>query len=75
MKKIHQNIHSILLLVFWQELMDGAVEMDVKSLKNLLIEQDKQTQPVYSWLCNTDYSQYLSKLFKETPRENANDVE
>lgn len=53
-----------------QELLDDATEMDAKSLQNLLIEQDKLTQPVYSWLCNSNYSQFLLKFFKEI----ANDV-
>lgn len=47
-----------------QELFDDASDTDAKSVKNAFSEQNKQTHPVYSWLCNTDYSQYLLKLFK-----------
>lgn len=49
--------------------------MDAKTLKNLLGEHDKQTQPVYSWLCNSDYSQYLNKLFQHISNDNDNDNE
>lgn len=52
-----------------QELLDDVTEMDTKSLQNLLIEQDKQTQPVYSWLCNSNYSQFLLKFFNEISNE------
>lgn len=48
-----------------QELLDDVTEMDANSLQNLLMEQDKLTQPVYSWLCNSNYSQFLMKFFKE----------
>lgn len=39
--------------------------MDSKKFKAILTEQDKLTQPVYSWLVNTDYSQYLERMFKD----------
>lgn len=48
--------------------MNGATSLDTKTLKDTLIKQDEQTQPVYSWLCNSDYSQYLDKLFKDHER-------
>lgn len=53
--------------------MDSVPEMDAKALKNMLEEQDKQTQPVYSWLCNSDYNQYLMKLFQDISGDNDND--
>lgn len=55
--------------------MDSVSEMDGKALKSSLSEQDKQTRPVYSWLCNSDYSQYLLKLFKDSPTNDDNDDE
>lgn len=45
--------------------MNNTQSVDVKTLKDILIEQDEQTQPVYSWLCNSNYAQYLSKLFND----------
>lgn len=53
------------LLTLFQEILNDATEMDEKSLQNLLIEKDKITQPVYSWLCDSNYSQFLLKFFKE----------
>lgn len=45
--------------------MDSVSDMNPKKFKDILTEQDKQTQPVYSWLCNSDYSQYLERIFKD----------
>lgn len=53
--------------------MDSVPSMEPKSFRDALVEQDKQTQPVYSWLCNSDYSQYLTKIFKDVCSEDDDD--
>lgn len=54
--------------------MDSVPMMDPKSFREVLVEQDKQTQPVYSWLCNSDYNQYLTKIFKDMCNEDDDDI-
>lgn len=55
-----------------QELIDGASEMEPKAFKQLLVEQDEHTNPVYSWLCgDDDYGQYLTKIFKDISCDNS----
>lgn len=45
--------------------MDSVAEMQPNAYKQHLIEQHEHTTPVYSWLCNTDYGPYITKLFKD----------
>lgn len=45
--------------------METTTETDLKSFKSNLGKQDAHSHPVYSWLCNNDYNQYSSKIFKE----------
>lgn len=61
--------------LFSQELIESVPEMDSKGIKSMLTEQHKQTQPVYSWLCNSDYSQYILRFLKENSDENDDDDE
>lgn len=60
---------SFCILFALQELMDSVSELQPKAFRDVLAEQDKQTQPVYSWLCNSDYSHYLNRIFKDMCNE------
>lgn len=53
--------------------MDSVSDMEPKSFRDTLIEQEKQTKPVYSWLCNSDYSQYINLIFNDVCSDSDDD--
>lgn len=46
--------------------MAGANQVALSTFKEVMVEEDKQTQPVYSWICNSDYNQYLTSVFSDS---------
>lgn len=49
--------------------MTNTNQLDLLTFKELMTEQDKKTQPVYSWLCNSDYNHYLMKIFNDNLKD------
>ncbi|XP_031617994.1 uncharacterized protein LOC116337508 isoform X2 [Contarinia nasturtii] len=57
----------------YTELMDNVSDMEPKLFRDALREQEKHTKPVYSWLCNTDYSQYINLIFNDVCSSDSDD--
>lgn len=48
-----------------QELMNNTESWNVDSFKDIINQQDSNAQQVNSWLTNSDYKEYLEKIFEE----------
>lgn len=49
--------------------MNGVNSSNIKSFKENLLKQNELMKPVYTWMCNAVYSQYVEQLFKDAENE------